>query len=110
MVEPDYPAIVEVFGTDGAEPVITIPGLDAESLTLQGSIYVSGQTNAYLETTYLAPLRALRGTEVAVTSPDSQYDGTWVLIRFTPRRIGEGAFVRYTYTLKLVKGLSHNIL
>ncbi len=104
------PAVVDVFQTDGDAPVIIVPGLDAQSLVVEGWIYVAGQTNAQLESNYLAPLRAMRGKEVAVTSPDSQYNGNWVLISFDPRRVPDGAIVRYYYSLKLLRGQANVIL
>lgn len=109
LIEDDEPAVVEVFLTDGGEPVIIIPGLDAASLTIQGSIYVSGYTHAQIVSTYLSPLRALRGKEVAVVSPDGQFDGNWALASFRPRRIAEGSLIRYTYSLKLIKGQAYVI-
>jgi hypothetical protein len=104
-----HPPTVEIFDTDGLDSDIIVPGKGVHTLMLQGSIYVSGQTNAQLIANYLVPLDALIGTEVAVSSPDNQFDGLWVF-DWSYDRVAEGLGVRYTFSIKLLRGLHHIIL
>lgn len=103
------PAIVSGFPIVGAQSAAVSEGLDLRTVTLQGSIYVAGQTNSYLISNYLNPLRALIREEVVVVDPDGQFSGVWVFdVQF--QRVAEGAAVRYTYTIKLRQGSSDLIL
>jgi hypothetical protein len=64
-------------------------------------------TKSTLESSYLSPLEALKGTEVTVAFPDSRYDGNWILTEFTYMELNAKKF---SYTIKLLKGSSHIIL
>ncbi len=102
---------LDSFEQDGDRPILTVKNLSERTLPLQGSIYVSGQTYAYLETNYLSKLRAIHSKEVVVTSPDNQFDGNWILKSYSFRCVAEGAsWKRYQFVLVLVQGSSHNAL
>ena len=98
------PAKVETFEIDGDLPILIIPGYSAEELTLEG--FLVG-TKSTIETNYLSPLEALKGTEVTVAFPDSRYDGDWILADFTYTELDAK---RFTYKIKLLKGSSHIVL
>ena len=98
------PAKVEVFELDGDSPVLIVPGLSAVELTLEG-FFVG--VKATIESSYLSPLEALRGTEVTIAFPDSRYDGSWILSDFTYMEINAKQF---TYKIKLMQGSSHIVL
>ena len=98
------PAKVETFEIDGDLPILIIPGHSAEELTLEG--FLVG-TKSTIETNYLSPLEALKGTEVTVAFPDSRYDGDWILADFTYTELDAK---RFTYKIKLLKGSSHIVL
>jgi len=97
------PAKVDEFQIEGL-PVLIVPGLGAEELTVEG--FLVG-TKATLESTYLLPIEALLGTEVVVAFPDTRYDGTWVLAAFDYVEVNAKKF---SYSLKLLKGSSHVVL
>ena len=59
VINDQNPADITVVKVQGAAPVLVGVDLDARTIRLEGSIWVHGQTNAQLETTYLAPLRAM---------------------------------------------------
>jgi hypothetical protein len=98
------PAKVEEFEIDGDLPILIVPGMSAVELILEG-FFVG--TKSTIESSYLSPLEALKGTEVAVAFPDSRYDGNWVLMEFSYMELNAKKF---SYTIKLLKGSSHIIL
>ena len=104
------PAQTEVFLVSGGSPIIISIGLDAKSLTIEGSIYSAGSSVTILESAFLAPLRAKLHTEIYLVDPDGQYNGYWVLASFDPKRFAEGAVARFDYVMKLLQGSSHVIL
>jgi len=97
------PAKVEEFETDGL-PVLIVPGYGAIELTVEGSFFGVKST---IESTYLDPLEALKGTEVTLAFPDGRYDGDWVLADFSYVEVSAKLF---HYTIKLLMGSSHIIL
>ena len=97
------PAKVEEFETDGL-PVLIVPGYGAIELTVEGSFFGVKST---IESSYLTPLEALKGTEVTLAFPDSRYDGDWVLAEFSYVEVHPKLF---HYTIKLLQGSSHIIL
>ena len=98
------PVKVEPFEIDGDLPILIVPGLSAVELTLEGFLVGNKST---IESSYLDPLEALKGTEVSVSFPDSRYDGNWVLADFSYVELNAKQF---SYKIKLLKGSSHIIL
>ena len=98
------PAKVETFEIDGDLPILIVPGLSALELTIEGFFVGSKST---IETNYLSPLEALKGTEVTVAFPDSRYDGNWILADFSYTEVDAK---RFTYRIRLLKGSSHIVL
>jgi hypothetical protein len=100
-----------------------------KTLTVEGDIYVAGQTKAQLETNYINPLLAYRavievfpiegnypiiivltGSEVAING-NGKYTGTyWVMRDAQFTEVAEGTFARFTFILSFVSGSSHVIL
>ena len=97
------PAKVEEFELDGL-PILIVPGYGAIELNIEGSFY---GTKSTIESSYLAPLEALKGTDVVLAFPDTRYDGNWVLAEFSYTEVHPKLF---HYTIKLLKGSSHIIL
>ena len=98
------PAKVETFEIDGDLPILIVPGMSTVELTLEG--FLVG-TKSTIETSYLSPLEALKGTEVAVAFPDSRYDGDWILVDFSYIELDAK---RFSYKIKLLQGSSHIVL
>jgi hypothetical protein len=73
-------------------------------LTLEGSLV--GDKSS-IESNYLSPLEALKGSEVTLAFPDSRYDGNWVLAEFSYVELDAK---RFSYKIKLLKGSSHIVL
>ena len=97
------PAKVEEFEIDDL-PVLIVPGLGAEELQVEGVFYGDKST---IETTYILPLEALKGTEVTIAFPGTRYDGDWILAAFDYTEEGAKLF---RYSIKLLRGSSHVIL
>ena len=95
---------IETFEIDGDLPVLIVPGLSAVQLTLEGSLV--GDKSS-IESNYLSPLEALKGTEVTLAFPDTRYDGNWVLADFSYVELDAK---RFSYKIKLLKGSSHIVL
>ena len=98
------PATVETFEIDGELPILIVPGLSAVQLTLEG--FLVGNKSS-IESNYLSPLEALKGTEVTLSFPDSRYDGNWILADFSYVELDAK---RFSYKIKLLKGSSHIVL
>jgi len=97
------PAKVDEFEVDGL-PILIVPGHGAIELNIEGSFVGNKLT---IETSYLTPLEALKGTEVTLVFPGSRYDGHWVLSDFSYVEVNAKKF---SYVIKLQKGSSHIIL
>jgi hypothetical protein len=97
------PAKVEEFEVDGL-PILIVPGYGAIELSIEGVFFGVKST---IESSYLDPLEALKGTEVTVAFPDGRYDGDWILADFSYTEVHPKLF---RYTIKLLRGSSHIIL
>ena len=97
------PAKVEEFETDDL-PVLIVPGLGAIELNIEG-VFVGDKSS--IESTYILPLEALKGTEVTLAFPGTRYDGDWILADFSYTEVNAKLF---RYSLKLLRGSSHIIL
>lgn len=106
VIDDKNPTKIDEVGIDSNGTVLVSRFSQARKLTLQGSIWVHGQTNAQLESTYLAPLRGMARQQVTITDPDNQFGGNWVLAEPDFHREAEGAEVRYTYSLSFMQASS----
>ena len=97
------PAKVEEFEVDD-EPILIVPGLSAIELIIEG-VLVGDKSS--IETNYLAPLEAYKGTEVTIAFPGSRYDGDWILADFSYMEVNAKKF---SFKIKLLRGSSHIIL
>ncbi len=97
------PAKVEEFEIDGL-PILIVPGLRTIELIIDGVLVGDKAT---IESTYLLPLEALKGTEVTIAFPGTRYDGSWVLSDFSYTEVNARQF---SYSLRLLRGSSHIIL
>jgi hypothetical protein len=100
------PAKIEAFDIDGDEPVIIVPGLQATEVIIDGVLVGDKDT---IESTYLVPLEALKGTVVTVefSFTGTRYDGDWILSEVSYREVDAK---RFTYSLRLTKGSSYIVL
>jgi hypothetical protein len=65
------------------EPVLVSIGSDVRQLTLEGFLYSSGNTMAYLDSTYVTPLLGMRGTLVNLITPRTSLNTVWKLDKAT---------------------------
>ena len=100
------PARISSLGQDGDAPVVFCEGLDIRELEVDATVYVAVSSKAALKSSYITPLQALVGTEVALAFPDSHYDGSWVFKSFT---FTEG-LKSFGCRLVFVRGSSHVVL
>ena len=109
-IDDKNPVKVDEVGIDSAGSVLVSRFSQARHLILTGSFWVHGQTNAQLESTYLAPIRAMSRGQVTITDPDSQFSGNWVMAEPDFHREAEGAEVRYSYTIEFMQATTIIIL
>ncbi len=95
------PAKIETYPKEADDPLILVPGLDVFTVEFQGVLYDVWDS-------VVAPLLALRGKEVSLTTPDGDLDDTYILTAFDLSRSGN--LPRWSYTMKLAKGSTHVIL
>jgi hypothetical protein len=72
------------------------------------SDYETTKTAAQIFQDIIFPLLQKRGTLIALATPESVLDGSYVLASFEPSRIG--ARPRWTYTMRLIMGGGYVIL
>ena len=101
---------VEDFDLDGDEPIVSVVAPATKDLTLRGTISVRGASKSTINSTYIGPLLALRGTSVAITDPSGMYNGTYFMADFKPSDISQGPYVRFEYIITLRVVTSVNIL
>ena len=109
VLDDQNPVKVDEVQIDGVGVVLVSRFRQARTIKLQGSIYTGG-TNTYLESTYLAPLRAMARQQVTITDPDSQFSGNWVMGEPDFHREAEGLGVRYTYSISFKQGVGIVVL
>ena len=101
---------VEDFELDGDEPIVNVVAPATNDLKLKGTIRVKGSSKGTINTTYIAPLLAMRGTSVAVTDPSSVYSGTYFVADFKATDVSQGGLVRFEFELTLRVVTSVNVL
>jgi hypothetical protein len=108
QVTDDNPAQTENFDRDGQEPIIFSTSSGVRTLTLNGSISSRDSTKAQLGTTYLIPLRAMKGKVVPLVDPHQIYIGDWMVKQVTFHEVAEGDRVaRFTYQIVLLQGYAY---
>jgi len=85
---------------DTGYSIAVVSGLASE-VYLEGALSEAGSTSEDLVDDYVAPLTALVGTEVAVTTTDGLIDGNWLLDSFEPQK--DGPIALFKYTMRLTK-------
>jgi hypothetical protein len=106
----ENPIVETDFQVDSQQSVVVSEGLDVRTLTLKGFFYVSGQNKAYLDTNFCSPLLSLNRQQVALTSPTTRYNGSWLLIVKSLEERAEGNLQRYSYSLVLKQGAAFVVL
>lgn len=106
----ENPIVETDFQVDGQQSVVISEGTDVRTLTLKGFFWVSGQSQAYLDTNFCNPLLSLNGQQVTLTSPTARYNGSWILIVKSLEQKSEGNLQRYMYTLILKQGAAFVVL
>ena len=101
---------VEDFDLDGDEPIVNVVTPATNDLTFRGSIAVPGSNKDTINTAYISPLLALRGTSVSVSDPSGIYDGTYFVADFKATDVSQGGFVKFDYVLTLRVVTSINVL
>ncbi len=107
-VEIGKPPKVENFDLDGDEPIVNVVAPATRDLTIRGTI--AGSNKSTINTNYLSPLLALRGTSISITDPSGIYNGTYFCADFKATDVSQGAYVRFEYVLTLCVVTSVNIL
>lgn len=65
-----------------ALPIVATVGR-RRTLEIEGYIYVAGQSASYIDAYYLSPLRSKVGTVVTLSTPDSRYNGSYIVESFS---------------------------
>jgi len=104
-----YPAEVKAATFPGDLPIILSIGDKARVLEIEGIFAEAGQGKAHLETTYIIPFRNRVHTVVAVSAPDTRYDGDWLLESFSYEE-RSGVVRAFYYKMVLWKGKEYMVL
>ena len=110
IVTDENPVVETDFQVEGQQSVVISEGLDARVLTLKGSLWVSGQNKAYLDSNFVLPLLGLNRQVVILTCPTIRYNGSWMLQVKSVEEKAEGQLQRYTYNLVLKQGVAFVVL
>lgn len=76
-ISEENPVEIEDLGCDDGTSVSISKYKHPRLLTLEG--FVTDVNAGSVETTYLSPLRLMAGKQVTITSPNSEYAGTWIM-------------------------------
>jgi phage protein U len=89
----------ETIPQSGDDPVAIVDGMSSNSVQLSGSIADPAKTDSQIWSDILAPMIALIGTSISVTSTNGSIDGTWLLEKFEPKRTSANPIYEYTMVL-----------
>jgi phage protein U len=89
----------ETIPQSGDDPVAIVDGTSSNSVQLSGSIADPAKTDTQIWSDILAPMIALIGTSISVTSTNGSIDGTWLLEKFEPKRTSANPIYEYTMVL-----------
>ena len=94
----------------GAVTIVISLGTVPDKMSIEGYIWVEGQTCDQLDTTYLAPLRLLKHTEVAITyGTSSRYNGNWIFTKFSHTESNKW-FNAFYVKMEFIKGSLHVVI
>ena len=94
----------------GNLPIVISYGGKVDVLTVEALLYVPGQTQTYLNTTYITPLRALIATEVAITDAGETYSGENFIFMNLDREKLPGATRSYFIRMEFWRGDVHIVI
>ncbi len=97
------PANIETFKVDGGTAIPMGNGLDIETLTLSFPLFSSSYNIDQIMGTYVAALEAYRNTAVAIVTPYSSLNGTYLLTSFDYEKSNEDAAGKIECNAKFVK-------
>jgi hypothetical protein len=81
-------------------PMILSYGIESRTLTVQGVLFVGGQTASYIEQNYLIPLRNHVYRTMSLVADNQRYNGDYILQEFSYNEVQ--ALVNYfTYSMTL---------
>ncbi len=102
------PPKVEYMELDGDDPIATVLIPATNGLVLNGTVSSVAGNKSTVNSTYVAPILAARGTSISVTDPDGIYSGTFLLKNavFSDESIGNYVRYRYVITLEVVKSVT----
>jgi len=106
-IRDENPVQIDEFGADSTGTTLISRFVKARRLTLKGYFTAAPGatlTNAQIESTYLAPLRAMARQQVTITDPDNQFNQTgWIMGEpdFERKQDVNASQARYDYTIVL---------
>jgi hypothetical protein len=83
-IKHDLPALYEAFPVTGGSPDILGTGLEVETLSFTVPLAQRGYTIPNLIGSYLTPLLNMRGSAVALSTPFSSLNGTYLCVGVSP--------------------------
>lgn len=107
FISEENPVAAESVGVDDGTSVLVSQYREPRVLTLEG--FAIATNNGTVESTYLSPLRAMVGKACTITSPNSQYGGTWVMCRFGASTEAGDLTTKFNYRLEFALAGAHII-
>lgn len=108
-VSEDQPPIQASLPIVGDQPDLTIQGLNCQTVTLNGFLYLPEYSKIELDLYFTSLLRALRSKEIILTTPDDRYAGNY-LLDCQINEAAEGSLQRLNYSIMLIRGQSNAVL
>jgi hypothetical protein len=100
LISEENPVAIDSYGFDDGTSDLISKYREPRILTLEG--FVKGTNNGTVETDYLSPLRLMAGKAVTITSPNSQYGGTWVMRNPSFTTEAGDILVKFNYRLEFM--------
>jgi hypothetical protein len=82
-------------------PFILSYGIESRQLSVQGVIFIAGQTASYIEQTYLIPLRNNVYRVIRIVADGERYSGEYILQEFAFTEV-QAAIGYFTYSMTLL--------
>jgi hypothetical protein len=82
-------------------PFVMSYGIESRQLSVQGVIFIAGQTPEYIATNYLVPLRNNTYRVITISGAGARYDGDYILQEFSFTEI-QAAIGYFTYNMTLM--------
>ena len=104
------PSDIKAYPFPGSKPILISMGLKSKVLEIECWLVQAGQTKAYLETTYITPLKNKLHNVVTLDLADTRYDGSWIFDSLVVQETYKFGTRAFKLKMKFMQGSSHTVI